>query len=550
MLKNLVIKNYALIQHLEMQPSTNLNIITGETGAGKSIMIGAVGLLLGNRADTKALYDEQEKCIIEGTFELDQYHLKPFFQEKDLDYDAVSILRREISPSGKSRAFINDTPVTLDVMKSLGSYLMDVHSQHDTLLLASNSYQLSIIDGFAQNQAPIQQYQADYKAFKSSEKAYEQLKQQADELNKEADYNHFLLEELEKAKLHAGEQETLEEELKLLENSEEIKLKLNQVLDNLNTSEFAAYAHVHGSVSALNGIASFSEKYQHLEERLESCMIELKDIINELEKEEEQVEFDPEKIAYAQERLSLIYQLQQKHQVQSLQALLQIQEELSQKAHQVLDLDDQLNQKKEFLEQNKDKMLESAQQLSQSRIQVFEKFCHQIQLLLKELGMPDATLRIEHQATSPAPTGIDKVNLLFSANKGIKALELKNVASGGEFSRLMFCVKYVLADKTALPTIVFDEVDVGISGEIALKMVKMMQVMAQKHQVLVITHLPQIASKGDTHYFVFKDNQSAKTVSKIRKLSVSERIEEVAKMIGGENPSAVAFENARELLDQ
>jgi len=548
MLQHLVIKNYALIQQLEMQPSTHLNIITGETGAGKSIMVGAVGLLLGNRADIKALYNEDEKCVVEGTFDLTQYNLKFFFDKQDLDFCQETIIRREINPSGKSRAFVNDVPVTLDILKELGSFLMDVHSQHDTLQLASNTYQLSIIDAFAGTQPLLETYLQLYKKFKKAEKEFNNLKYEAAELRKESDYNSFLLEELEKLQLKANEQETLEEELNLLENAEEVKMKLNQALQVLDQDEMAAIKNIHKSSQVMMSLGRFSEKFRTLTDRLESCLIELRDIAAEIEKEELEIELDPAKLEYTQNRLSSIYQLQQKHQVSNIIQLLQIQEQLTEKVNKTINLDDNLKAQEKALQQIKGELQAKAEELSQSRRKTFDNLSGKMRELLKDLGMPDATVMVEHSKTNPFETGIDEVSLLFSANKGVKPQTLKNVASGGEFARLMFCIKYILADKTAMPTIVFDEIDTGISGEIALKMVRMMETMAGNHQVLVITHLPQIASKGDRHYFVYKDNQASKAVSKIRLLQNRERVEEIAKMIGGDKPSAIALENARELL--
>ncbi len=548
MLQHLVIKNYALIQQLEMNPSAHLNIITGETGAGKSIMVGAVGLLLGNRADTKALYNEEEKCVVEGTFDLGEYDLKTFFEKQDLDYSEQTIIRREISPSGKSRAFVNDVPVTLDILKELGSNLMDVHSQHDTLQLASNAFQLSIIDAYACTQPLLEKYQQLYSKYKKAEKAFKSLENEAKELRKEADYNTFLLEELEKLQLKADEQDKLEEELNLLENAEEVKLKLNQALQVLDQDETSGIKNIHQSTQILIQLSRFSEKYRNLAERLESCLIEMRDIAEEIEKEEMGVELDPAKLEYTKNRLSEIYHLQQKHQVNNITDLLQIQEQLAEKVNKTVNLDDELKAQEEAMHRAQAELLARAEELSKARINTFDKFAHQMKKLLKDLGMPEATVQVDHTQNQPTETGIDVVNLLFSANKGVKPQPLKNVASGGEFARLMFCVKYVIADKTAMPTIVFDEIDTGISGEIALKMVKMMESMASNHQVLVITHLPQIASKGERHYFVYKDSKAKKTVSKIRLLQNNERVEEIAKMIGGEKPSAIALENARELL--
>lgn len=548
MLKSLTIQNYALIESLKMAPSDKLNIITGETGAGKSIMLGAVGLMLGKRADIKALLNEEKKCIVEGIFDLSNYDLQQVFEEEDLDYEIQSIIRREISPSGKSRAFINDTPVTLDTLRKIGVFLMDVHSQHDSLMLSSSSFQLQIVDAFAANPDLLKNYRQAYLSYKKAKKSYDQLLSDATEQQKSLDYNSFLLEELVTAQLQAEEQSELEEELEVLENSEEIKLRLNNASQALLNADSSAVSLLYETSTGLKAINKFSHKYENLSQRLESCLIELKDIAREVESEEEQVSFDPEKIQETKDRLSLIYQLQQKHHVHTVSELLSLQEELQVKVDKVLHLDDEIASAKLALETSEKRVFDLGQELTNERKKVFELIEAEILELLQSLGMPDASFTIVHEQTSPTNTGMDEVNFLFSANKGIKPQLIKNAASGGEFSRLMFCIKYILADKTALPTIVFDEIDTGISGEIALKMVSMMKRMADNHQVIVISHLPQIAAKGDTHYFVYKDNSSVKTISKVRELSGEERISEIAKMIGGESPSPVAYESARELM--
>lgn len=549
MLQHLLIKNYALIQHLEMSPSKELNIITGETGAGKSIMLGAIGLLIGNRADTKVLYDEEEKCIIEGAFEVSAYkNLKQVFEEEELDYDHTCIIRREISPTGKSRAFINDTPVTLETLKRIGAYLMDIHSQHDTLLLGSNTFQLQIVDAYAGNAEIHKNYLDSYKSFKKAKSTFDKLMAEAEEIKKEASFNQFLYEELQKAALKEGEQEEHEGNLEVLENAEDIKIKLNQLIETLSASDFSVNSSLSIANSTLLNLSKFGNKFASLQQRLESCLIELKDIADELEKEESQVEYDPVKIQEVKDRLSLIYQLEKKHNVGKLTELLEIQKALEVKVNKVLNLGEEISEAKKALEETEDLMMQQARLLSESRKQVFEKITSEIQSLVRELGMPDAILEIRTLETPPASSGIDEINILFSANKGIKPQDLKSVASGGEFSRLMFCIKFVLADKTSLPTIIFDEIDTGISGEVALKMVNMMKVMSRNHQVISISHLPQIAAKGDAHYFVYKDNSSGKAMSNIRKLSPEERILEIAKMIGGEKPSSIAFENAKELM--
>ncbi|MDN5200481.1 DNA repair protein RecN [Fulvivirgaceae bacterium BMA10] len=549
MLIHLTIRNYALIKELEIDPSANLNIITGETGAGKSIMLGAVGLLLGNRADTKALFNDQEKCVIEGIFEISDYPLKPLFDQEELDYESQTIIRREIATSGKSRAFINDTPVTLEVLKKIGSYLMDVHSQNDTLLLGTNKFQLSLVDSYARNKEKLLEYETLYTAYLEAKKNYETLIDQAQSLKAEADYNQFLLTELVEAQLEDGQQEEWEKHLKILENAESIKTRLNEALNLLDSSDYSINNNLYTLSSIITHIAPFSDKFQSIKERLESCYIELRDVHSELEQEDTNIEYNQEEAESLKEKLNIIYQLQQKHRAETVSELLTIQNTLKDKAHKVDNLDQEIESSKKNMESCYQSMIQCAKEVSKIRTNEFKNISKAIIELLKDLGIPDAMINIENTIIDPGPSGIDDVKLLFSANKGIAPQELKNVASGGEFSRLMFCIKYILADKVALPTIVFDEIDTGVSGEIAIKMIMMMKEMAQNHQVIAISHLPQFAARGDAHYYVYKDNSTDKTVSKIRKLSEDERVEEIAKMIGGDNPTNSAFENARQLMN-
>ncbi|MDO1448309.1 DNA repair protein RecN [Rhodocytophaga aerolata] len=549
MLTHLLIKNYALIEHLELKPDKELNIITGETGAGKSIMLGAIGLMLGNRADNKALFDTDEKCVIEGNFDVSVYKLKSFFEEEELDYDDTCIIRREISPSGKSRAFINDTPVNLETLKKIGSQLMDIHSQHDTLLLGSNIFQLSIVDNFAGNQKLIQQYKNLYKQFRKKEDIYRNLRDNASSAKKELDYHSFLLTELSEAKLERDEQERVEEELNLLENAEEVKIKLNAALEYLSNAEFSAIEGLRSAMSNLGQISNLSKPYEILRERTESCLIELKDIVSEIEREEMNVEVDPAKVDQLQDRLSTIYSLQQKHQVKTVEELLSIQAELAAKVSKVLNLDEEIEQARIEAEKSYQEMLQTAQKLSRLRQEAIPGIEQDLKQLLAELGMPNASVKITHQEIKPGADGIDEIHFLFTANKGVKPQELKNVASGGEFSRLMLCVKYILASKTSLPTIIFDEIDTGVSGEIAIKMGKMLKDMAHNHQVIVITHLHQIASRGEAHYFVYKDTSTDRTITRIKRLTQQGRINEIARIIGGEPPSASAIRNAKEFLE-
>jgi DNA repair protein RecN (Recombination protein N) len=550
MLRHLQIKNYALIEQLEVSPDAQLNIITGETGAGKSILLGAIGLLLGNRADTKALYNPDEKCIIEGQYDVSGYHIRHIFEDEELDYDNQCIVRREISPQGKSRAFVNDTPVNLETLKRITSQLMDVHSQHDTLQLGSNEYQLQIIDVFAQNDSLLEIYRKDFQLFSQKQKEYLHLQAEARENKKEFDYNSFLLEELQKVKLQTGELENNEQELNMLENAEEVRSKLQAVAEYLNAPEQSVIALLGGTLANLNTLSSFGTTFSTLRERVNSCLIELRDVANEVETEAEGIELDPEKISSLQARIDLIYRLLQKHQVRKVSELLTIQETLKQKVSKVLNMDESLEVARLAVEKAEKAMLKSAEALSKSRVKGLPDLEKQIATLLQDLGMPSSTIRIAHENAKPSIDGTDVVNFLFSANKGIAPQQLKNVASGGEFSRLMMAIKYILASKRRLPTIVFDEIDTGVSGEISIKVGNMMREMARTHQLIAITHLHQIAAQGTAHYFVYKDNSADRTVSRIKKLNNEERVMEIAQMIGGQRPSASVIENARELLSK
>ncbi len=557
MLIDLKIKNYALIEKLEMNPSPVLNIITGETGAGKSIMLGAIGLLLGNRADSKLLFDQNQKCVIEGVFDITSYNLQEIFAAEDLDFDNQCILRREISPSGKSRAFVNDTPVTLDVIRKIGENLMDVHSQHDTLQLGDTSYQLNILDVYAGNTSLdiyagnlsyLKNYNDTYRKYKKLESDYKKLEDQLAQAQKELDYHTFLLNELEEANLQANEQDELENELKQLENAEEIKVKLTQSVQYLTESEFNITSALKDTAHLIGQLAQFSPKYDELRTRTESCMIELSDIAGELEDAERNTEADPERAIEVQERLNLIYTLQRKHQVQTNAELIEIQRDLEGKVGSVLNLDAAIASTQKAMQKAEKDVLEKAAILSERRKSSFGQFEQELYTLLAELGMPNARIVIQHNNTSPTATGTDEISILFSANKGAQPQSLVKAASGGEFSRLMLSVKYMLADKTALPTIVFDEIDTGISGEVAVKVGKMMQQMAQKHQIIAISHLPQIAAQGNAHYFVYKHDTEDRTISRIKKLNDEERVNEIAHMIAGANPSANAYQSAKELL--
>ncbi len=549
MLVHLTIRNYALISHLEIDPSAGLNVITGETGAGKSILLGAIGLLLGNRADTKVLWDANEKCVAEGTFDIRAYDLQEVFETENLDYDPQTVIRREIASSGKSRAFINDTPVTLEVLRTIGSRLMDVHSQHETLELGNRRFQLRLVDTFADNGKVRNDYAGAWKEYVTARNAYDSLLRESVGLKQESDFIRFQLDELNKASFTPGEQEDLESQLRIMEHAEDIKTRLNGALSRLNGTELSAINTLSEVRSQLSPITSYSEKYQKLFERLESARIELSDLIGELEHEEEKIEFDPDRATSIQERLSLMYTLLKKHQAPTLTALESIRQSLEDKSMKAGNVDGLLANAKAALDSAASTLEKRATALSKSRQKVFEPLCKQLVVLLKQLGIPDARLVLERESIEPGATGVDSIDILFSANKGISPRPLAQVASGGEFSRLMFCVKYVMAEKSALPTLILDEIDTGVSGQIAIQLVTLMSSFAAKHQIIAISHLPQIAARGDSHYFVYKDNSAKRTTTHIRKLEATERVTEIAKMIGGAKPSTLAIENARELME-
>lgn len=548
MLKSLSISNYALIDQLLMQPSSGLCMITGETGAGKSIMLGAMGMLLGNRADTKVLLHEDKKCVVEGVFEIGSYKLQEFFEQEDLDFDSTCIIRREISPSGKSRTFINDTPVLLDTLKTLGERLVDVHSQHDTLQLASGAFQLGLIDAYAQSKNELEAYRIAFKTFKSTQKKRTELARRATELKKEADFNAFQLEELSVLALRVGEQSELESSQEILENAEEIKLRINEMLQLLQDDQLGVTNSIAQINQGMQQLSKLAHAFDSLRERFHSLMLELRDIEESLSDEETKVEVDFEKLDQTRDRLSRIYLLQKKHGLSSVEELISLERELADKVFEVQNLDEILEKADQELIEAEKLLQSTGLSLRKKRLNSTAAFAKELSQLLAGLGMENAKIEIEHHEVVAGILGLDELEILFSANKGAAPQALKKVASGGEFSRLLFAIKYLMADKMELPTLIFDEIDTGISGEVALKMVGMMQDISKKHQVICITHLPQVAGKGDVHYFVYKDNTSEKTISKIKLLSLEERIEELAKMISGVSPSASALESARELV--
>lgn len=548
MIKSLSIKNYALIQSLDMEPDSKLNIITGETGAGKSIMLGAVGLLLGKRADTKVLLDENQKCIVEGVFDISPYNLAPIFESEDLDFESECVIRREINPAGKSRAFVNDTPANLSALKAIGEKLMDVHSQHESLQLGNNKYQLDVLDAFASHTDLISDYQIKYSQFAKANKRLKELEQMAASSAEDADYKQFLLNELLEASLDGLNKEELESQLEVLENAEDIKLKLSQSAGMLDESEVAILQQLIEVKSLLNSISGFSKDLEEVSIRVESASIELQDLANELQRIQDQVEHDPEQIQALKDQLDLLYRLEKKHNVLTVKELVDIRDQLDEALQTTANLDGEITKAQKELKEANDSMRRAGDKLTESRKLSALNFADEIEKIIHKIGIENGTVEIKISPSEPTKDGLDLIDMLFSANKGIKPQELKEVASGGEFSRLIFAVKYLIADKTALPTIIFDEIDTGVSGEVALQMVKMMKEMAHSHQVISISHLPQFAAGGDAHYFVYKDHSSDRSVSRVKKLADQDRITEIAKMIGGENPGASAMESAKELL--
>lgn len=550
MLLSLSIKNYALIEALEIDFSNKLSIITGETGAGKSILLGAIGLVLGNRADLNSLKNETEKCIIEAQFSIANYSLQNIFETNDLDYEAVTIIRREILPSGKSRAFVNDSPVNLSALQELSNYLIDVHSQHQTRDLLNEDFQLHILDALAKNENNLTTYQNYFSNLKKKQKELQFLTDEKATLVKEQEYNNFLLQELLSAQLKENEQETLEEELEQLSNVELIKENLDKVLALSTEEQIGVNENLTEIKNALQKITNFSKNYTELYERIVSLTIEFQDVIDECFSVNEKVLNDPERLEVVSNKLQTIYNLQKKHNVNSVEELLAIQTELDEKVVKVDDLEQTIQKLTKEVEVLQNDVITSAKIITESRVEVAPKLAQKIEVIIHQLGMPDAKVEfVLKKLDNFTKTGIDTVAFLFSANKGMNVGAVKKTASGGEMSRIMLAVKSILADYSNLPTIIFDEIDTGVSGEIALKMGEIMQKMSQNRQVFAITHLPQIAAKGNQHYKVFKYNQAETTVSEIKLLSNDERVVEVAEMLSGKNITDSALTHARTLLN-
>ncbi|MDP4989045.1 MAG: DNA repair protein RecN [Polaribacter sp.] len=533
-----------------MDFSSGLSIITGETGAGKSILLGALGLVLGNRADLSSLKDTSKKCVVEAKLDITNYNLQDFFETAELDYENMTIIRREILPSGKSRAFVNDTPVNLSALNDLKSLLMDVHSQHQTMQLSDANFQFSVIDALAKNINFIESYKKGLKILAKLKKELEVLEKSQQEANLQYEYNLHLFNELEKAEILVDEQEELEEKLEKLNNIEDIKLNLSEALSISVNEEIGIQNLLFTLENRLSKIAPFSKEYQELLSRTTSVKIELDDIVTELEDANEHIEFDPIEAEQINDRLQLLYNLQKKHYVNSNAELLVVLEELSEKVSQVENADENIKQKKNEIETVAAKLDSVALKISESRKKVVPSLLRELQLLLSDLGMVNARFSININPTNLYfSNGKDELEFLFSANKGGNFGELKKVASGGELSRIMLSIKKILSENMQLPTIIFDEIDTGVSGEVSNKIAAIMQLMSKHMQVITITHLPQIASKGTQHYKVFKEEINGETTTQLKKLNAEERVREIAEMLSGKELSESAIIHAKELLN-
>lgn len=549
MLSRLLINNYALIDSLSISFDDGFNVITGETGSGKSILLGALGFVIGDRSDSNVIIDDSRKCVVEAEFIFDDDRFKPFFDNYDLDYSAECVLRRELSPSKKSRAFINDTPVTVQQLKELGGQLIDIHSQHDSLLLTNPDFQLNLLDNAANNSSYLSEYSSLYRSFINTSNELKHLEELKRNSLAEADFLSFQLDELNKANLQDDEYEELTQRIELLENSEEVKnllLQSDAILQESNDSLISQLIELKSAFDRLKRYLPVASSYL---DRIESVKIELKDIARDIDGLQDDTQFDPDTLQLLRDRFDLIQRLMFKHHVNDYSELLTIRDELSTKVNSFTTIDDTIAVKSSELEQAKSHLTALAKVISERRLSAKVDFENDVTVILRQLAMPHAVFVVECVETdSLCATGKDKVRFLFSANKGVRPEEMSRVASGGELSRLMLAIKSVAAKYKYLPTLVFDEIDTGVSGEVASKLGDIMRTMGKTLQLFSITHLPQIASKADNHFFVYKDNSNAKTHSCIKQLSYQERVSEIAKMLSNDSVSTEAYRAAEVLL--
>ena len=550
MLRSLYIQNYALIEKLDISFGAGFSVITGETGAGKSIILGAIGLLLGQRAEVKAIRQGASKCVIEARFDISAYGMEPFFEDNELEYEEECILRREVYASGKSRAFINDTPASLVQMKELGEQLIDVHSQHQNLLLNKEGFQLNVLDILSHNDEQLSAYQSLYREWKQAQQELADLIARAEQNKADEDYIRFQLEQLEEANLSAGEQEELEQETDMLSHAEEIKAGLFRVGQLLTSDEGGLLAGLKESLNTMLGLQKVYSPATELSERLESTYIELKDVSQEVSSQEEDVEFNPDRLEEVNDRLNLIYTLQQKHRATTVEELLTLAEEYAAKLAAITSYDERIGELTTLCDTLYNKVRKQAAVLTKARTGAAREVDKQMASRLVPLGMPNVRFQVEMGIRKePGVHGEDTVNFLFSANKNGSLQNISSVASGGEIARVMLSIKAMIAGAVKLPTIVFDEIDTGVSGEIADRMADIMQEMGeQDRQVISITHLPQIAARGCAHYKVYKQDNETETNSHIRRLADEERVEEIAHMLSGATLTEAALNNAKALL--
>lgn len=549
MLKNLKIQNYALIEHLDIDFESGLSVITGETGAGKSIIIGALALVLGQRADTKAIQTGKNKCVVEAVFDVSDLALQPLFDELDIDYDSECILRREILDSGKSRAFVNDMPVNLQQLRAVANRLIDIHSQHENLLLGESTFQLQALDAVAESHAEVETYARQYRTYKEIGRQLATVQQTADAWRADRDYAQFQYDQLATADLTEDEQESLESELQTMNHAEEVKTAIAAALARLDGESVGVNESLRDSLSSLRRIEPFVPQIADYVQRIESAFIDLKDVAADLEIKLNDTDFDPQRKEFVENRLDLIYTLEQKHHVASVAELLQLQSDFAEKLARIDGFDAEIETLRKQLHEAEQHLTVAAERLSDKRRAAKTDFERIVTAQLTELGMPHANFVVAMtDAEQFLPSGRDNVEFLFSANKNAVPQPIAHTASGGELSRLMLVVKAQIANRTKLPTVVFDEIDTGVSGEVAHRMGLIMSNMSQSMQVFTITHLPQIAAKGIAHYKVYKHDTADATVTNIVRLTSEQRVQEVAEMLSGKNPSAAAIDNARELL--
>lgn len=551
MLQHLYIRNYALIKELDISFGPGFSVITGETGAGKSILLGAINMILGHRTDMKALKDSNEKCVVEATFNLDGFDLKDVFYGNELDYDDECIIRREISPSGKSRAFINDTPVQLTVLKEIGSRLMDIHSQHQNLLINNTSFIVNFVDALAGNEKLVAEYRNSFTEYCKTKKKYDEFVSLSDKAKGEEEYFRFQLSQIEDARLLEDEQEKLEEESKMLNHSEEIKSGLFSIGELFDMEDNGVIASMKRQIQTARSIQGVYPQAEDIANRIESAYIDMKDLSYEVSGYAEDVNFDPERFSYVNERLNLIYSLEQRFHVDSISELLKLASEIHEKLDAVEKHDELLKELSDNVANAYGRAFDIARKLSERRKEASSEIQEELEKVLRNLGMPDVKITITDNVTdSLSVDGIDSIRMMFSANKNRGMQDISDIASGGEIARVMLAVKFLICKVKVLPTIFFDEIDTGVSGDIAARMGNIMKDMGKNMQVISITHLPQIAAKGTNQYKVYKDNNlDDKTTTNIRLLNKEERIKELATMLSGSSVTEAAINNAKELLN-